>query len=155
MPTADQSVIDALQASVALHLTAVEHYATLATHLDRWGYGKLGDKYRSDAEEERGHLKACVARLEFYDVGAVLTHTAPSWPRHDFVGILEANLQLEQTAATVERSNILASRAVGDELSALVFAELLAGSEESIRDIEAVQAVIGQIGLDNFLANQV
>lgn len=155
MPTADQSVIDALQASVVLHLTAIEHYATLATHLDRWGYSKLGAKYVEDANEERDHLKLVVSRLEFYDVAPVLTHTAPSWPRHDFVGILDANLTLEQTAATVERSNVIASRAVGDELSALVFAELLHGSEESIRKIEAVQAVITQIGLDNFLANQV
>lgn len=155
MPTADQSVIDALQASVALHLTAVEHYATLAEHLDRWGYAKLGEKYRADAEEERGHLKSCIDRLEFYDVAPVLTHSAPSWPRHDFVGILDANLQLEQTAATVERSNVLACRAVGDELSALVFASLLEGSEDSIREIEAVQAVIEVVGLDNYLAGNV
>mgnify|MGYP006282419079 CR=1 FL=1 len=155
MPTAEQSVVDALQASVALHLTAVEHYATLAEHLDRWGYSKLGEKYRADADEERGHLKSCVDRLEFYDVAPVLTHPAPSWPRHDYAGILEANLTLERTAATVERSNVVATRAVGDELSALVFADLLSGSEESIQEIEAAQTVIGQIGLDNYLANQV
>lgn len=155
MPSADQSVIDALQASVALHLTAVEHYATLSEHLDRWGYAKLGDKYRTDADEERGHLKSCVDRLEFFDVAPVLSHPAPAWPRHDFAGILDANLQLEQTAASVERSNVTACRAVGDELSALVFAGLLEGSEDSIREIEAVQAVIETIGLDNYLANQV
>lgn len=155
MPADDQSVIDALQASVALHLTAVEHYATVAQHLDRWGYAKLGDKYRADAEEEREHFKAVIDRLEFYDVAPVLTHASPSWPRHDFVGILDASLLLEQTAANLERSNVTACRAVGDEISALVFANLLHGSEDSIREIEAAQVVIETIGLDNYLANQV
>jgi len=155
MITSDTSVIAALQASVALHLTAIEHYSTLAEHLIRWGYSGLGEKYRADAEEEREHFKKCVERLEFYDVAPVLTHPAPSWPRHDYAGILVANMQLEQKAATVERANIVASRAVGDELSALVFAELLEGSEESIKDIQAVQSVIKQIGLDNYLADKI
>ena len=131
------------------------HYSTLAEHLDRWGYSQLGEKYRADAEEERGHFKKCVERLEFYDVAPVLTHPAPSWPRHDFAGILVANMQLEQKTAIAERANILASRAVGDELSALVFAELLEGSEESIKDIQAVQSMIKQIGMDNYLADKI
>ena len=155
MITSDTSVIAALQKSVAMHLTAIEHYSTLAEHLDRWGYSQLGETYRADAEEERGHFKKCVERLEFYDVAPVLTHPAPSWPRHDFAGILDANMQLEQKTAIAERANILASRAVGDELSALVFAELLEGSEESIKDIQAVQSVIKQIGLDNYLADKI
>jgi bacterioferritin len=155
MITSDTSVIAALQTSVAMHLTAIEHYSTLAEHLDRWGYSRLGEKYRADAEEERGHFKKCVERLEFYDVAPVLTHPAPSWPRHDFAGILVANMQLEQKTAIAERANILASRAVGDELSALVFADLLEGSEESIEDIQAVQSVIKQIGLDNYLADNI
>ena len=29
MPTADRSVVDALQASMSLHLTAIEHYTNL------------------------------------------------------------------------------------------------------------------------------
>jgi bacterioferritin len=148
-------VADALQASLRLHLTAVEHYATLSVHLDRWGYAKLGEKYVKDAEEERGHAAMVLSRLEFYDVAPDLTHNAPVWPRHDFSGILTANYTLETAAAEVERANVTASRAVGDESSALVFTELLQGSEESIREIEATRLVITQVGLDNFLANQV
>jgi len=155
MPAAAQTVIDALQASVRLHLLAIEHYQTLAEHLGRWGYAKLAAKYGEDAAEERDHLKKCMDRLEYYDVQPTYEHDAPSWPRHDFDGILAANLTLESTAAEVERANILTARSVGDELSALVFADLLEGSEGSIRDIEATQKVIEQIGLDNYLSVQV
>lgn len=155
MPAAPQVVIDALQTSVRLHLTAIEHYQTLSEHLGRWGYAKLASKYAEDVTEERDHLKKAMDRLEYYDVQPTYEHDSPSWPRHDFEGILAANMALESAAAEVERANILTARSVGDELSALVFASLLEGSEDSVREIEAAQKVIEQIGLDNFLSVQV
>lgn len=155
MPVAPNSVIEALQASVSLHLLAIENYQAQAAHFDRWGYSKLAARYAEDVAEEREHLSKCFARLEYYDVQPTCDHEHPDWPRHDFEGILAANLVLESTAADVERTNILACRAVGDEQSALVFVDLLAGSEGSIKEIEAAQKVIDQIGLDNYLANQV
>lgn len=154
MPLALNTVIDALQTSASLHLTAVEHYQAQAAHFERWGYPKLAAQCREDAEEERGHLAKVMARLEYYDVQPTYAHDTPEWPRHDYEGILAANLALETAAAVAERANILAARAAGDELSALVFVDLLVGSEDSIKKIEAIQKILEQIGTDNYLANQ-
>ena len=155
MPQAAETVIAALQASASFHMTAIENYQSQAEHFDRWGYTKLAAKFRADVEEERDHLHKVQARLEFYDVQPTCDRVEPEWPRHDLEGVLTANLLLEMGAAEVERANILASRAVGDEITALIFADLLAGSEEAISHIEATQRVLEQIGLDNYLANQV
>lgn len=155
MPSAPNGVIEALQASVSLHLTAIEQYQAIGEHLDRWGYAKLGAAFRADAEEEREHLRKLLSRLEYYDAQQNYDHEPPSWPRHDFEGILASSLSLEEAASEVERASILACRAVGDEGSALVFADLLADSESSIKEIEGVQKVIEDIGLDNYLSIQV
>jgi bacterioferritin (cytochrome b1) len=155
MPSAPDGVINALQASVRLHLTAIENYQAQAEHFDRWGYSKLGEKCRGDVSEERDHLKKVMARLEYYDEQPAYDHDEPNWPRHDYEGILSANLELESAAMKVERSNVLVARAAGDELSAEIFAELLEGSEGSVAEIEAIQKVLEQIGVDNYLANQV
>lgn len=155
MPSAPDGVINALQASVRLHMTAIESYQAQAEHFARWGYAKLGEKYRGEAEEERGHLKKCLERLEYYDEQPAYDHDEPNWPRHDYEGILAANLELEMTAMKVERANVLVCRAAGDELSAELFADLLEGSEGSVAEIEAIQKVLEQIGTDNYLANQV
>lgn len=155
MPAAPDGVVNALQASVRLHLTAIENYQAQAEHFDRWGYKKLAEKCRADADEERQHLGKVLSRLEYYDEQPAYDHDEPSWPRHDYEGILASNLELEATAVKAERANVLACRAVGDELSALVFADLLEGSEDAVAGIEATQKVIEQIGLDNYLANQV
>lgn len=153
MPTAPTEIIDCLQASVRLHWTAAENYETQGLHFARWGYAKLAERFRADADEERGHLAKCVERLEFFDVGPSFVHQFPTWPRHDVPGILNYNLALERGAAEVERANVIASRSFGDESSAAIFAELLADSEESIRRLEADLKSIETIGLDNWLAN--
>jgi bacterioferritin len=155
MPQAPKGVIDALQASVRLHMTAIEHYQSLAEHFDRWGYGKLADTSRGEAEEERRHLHEVQARLEYYDEQSAFDHEQPDWPRHDFEGILAASLALETAAADAERANVAACRAAGDEISAVIFTQLLEGSEGAMAEIEAKQRVIEQIGVDNYLANQV
>lgn len=155
MPAAPAKVIDCLQKSAALHLTAIEHYAALAEHLGRAGYGKLAERYRADADEERGHLRAVQARLEYYQTQPTYQHAAPAWPRYDVPGILAANLTLETATAAAERQHIVEARSVADEFTALVFAELLEGSEQSIKEIEADQFTITQIGIDNWLANQI
>lgn len=154
-PISVGGVVPSLQLGVRLHLTAIENYESQAAHFGRWGYQKLAAKYAEDAAEERGHLEALLKRLEYYDAEPDLTHEPPSWPRHDFEGILAANYDLETGAANAEKAAVLACRAVGDEVSALIFAANLAGSDASIAEIEATQRVLEQIGLDNYLANQV
>lgn len=154
MPAAVSTVTDALQSAVSLHLTAIEHYTTIAEHLGRWGYAKLAARFREESDDERGDLIGALGRLEYFNVQPTYVHAAPSWPRLDVQGILESSLSLEMAAASAERDGILTSRAAGDETTAALLAELLAGSEASIREIEADRLVISQIGIDNWLANQ-
>lgn len=154
-PISTDGVVASLQRGVSLHLTAIENYEAQAAHFGRWGYSKLAERFKGDAKEERGHLRALMERLEYYDVQPTYEHQTPSWPRHDFEGIVASNYDLETEAAAAERAAVLACRSVGDERSALVFASNLEGSEASIAEIEAIQKLIEQIGVDNYLANQV
>lgn len=149
------AIVDALQKSVAAHLTAIENYSGQAAHFARQGYSKLAKSAEDDATEEREHLAKLFSRLETFDTQPAWTHANPSFPAGDFAGILAANLSLETAAAVVERAGILTARASGDEITAKIFAENLGGSEDSIREIEARQIVIADIGMENYLANQV
>ncbi len=113
----------------------------------------MADRFGADAEEERGHLAALMARLEFFDAAPSFVYQFPTWPRHDVPGILAYDLELERKAAEVERANVIAARAYGCETTAGIFAGLLKDSEESIEKIEADQRIIEAVGLDNWLAN--
>jgi len=156
MPSSDnQSVIDYLQTAASLHWTAIENYLSQSFFYSRWGYEKLAECYLCDANEERGHLSIVVARLEYYGTQVTFAHDEPAWPRHDYQAAIAANYAFQTKAAGVEQKAILACREVGDEGSAVVFATLLAGSEGSIREIEATQRAIGVVGIDSYLAGKV
>lgn len=152
MPLPPNGTVEALQASLALHWSAIEFYATVSAHLARWGYQKLGDRYAADAEEEREHARRLVERLEFFDAMPTREHGTADWPRDNVPGILDAQLEVEFSAAAAERRGWETCLDNGDAVSAALFAGLLADSEHSIKEIEAAKAVIGQIGLDNYLA---
>jgi bacterioferritin (cytochrome b1) len=143
-----------MQASLRLHLSQAEAYQSQSQHFSRWGYPALGKTWAKYAEEERAHAAALVERLEFFDVAPTLAHEPVEWPRNDFEGILASNYEGDEVAVGVERGGFLACMTVGDAESAKIFAELLRGSEDSMANIEAIQKVIEQIGVDNYLANQ-
>lgn len=151
MPAGNPVVIDALRSSLRLHWEAIEFYFAYSAWI-RPQYSKLATKYATEAAEERGHAEALLDRLRYFGEPGVFDHADPTVPTEGFESFLAAALTLETEAAKVEEANVLLCRQQGDERSALVFAELLAGSEASILEIESIQTSIGEIGLDNYLA---
>lgn len=147
-------IIQALNASLAAHLTAIETYADLAACHDRAGLTKLASHWRDEATEEREHLGRILKRLEFFDAEEDFTHAAPGEADEDPAATLDMVLAMERSAAAIERAGILTAREAGDEGTAAVFAANLAGSEESIYTLKSWLSAIGLVGRDNWLANQ-
>ena len=122
-------------------------------HFKRWGYTKLAALLKQDAEEEHQHAMENIKRLEFFDADyQPIVVSPPSWTRHDMIGIIQYNLNSVREAAAAEKQAILASRLVGDELTANSMIPLLEGSENGIRLYEGYLKMIEQMGLDNFLS---
>lgn len=153
--TPSLTIVEAMQASLKLHLSQAEMYQGQSEHFLRWGYSKLAATWAEYAQEERDHQKMLLGRLEFYDVSPELEHLPTPWPRHDFEGILSANYDADVEAAAVERGGYVLAVSVGAAIEAKMFTKLLKGSEDSMANIEAIQKVLEQIGSDNYLANQV
>ena len=153
---ADPKVLVALQASLQAHWLAMETYRAQAAHLGRAGYGPLAKAAAEDVAEEGEHADRLLRRLEEFEVAPGYDHPSPMFPRlPDYVGLLEANLRLEQGACEIEREGIAACRAAQDERTALLLAENLAGSEASIVKIEAALAQIRAVTLPQWLASQI
>lgn len=95
-----------------------------------------------------------MARLEFFDASPDLEHTVSEWPRHDFEGILVSNYEGDEAAVAIERSGLVTCMGAGDVVTSKIFTTLLRGSEDSMAAIEAIQKIIEQIGVENYLASQ-
>ena len=148
-------VIELLKKSLNIHWQQTTALSAQAVHLERWGYKKLAEVIKADAEEEHQHAMINLARLEFFDADyQPLVVSPPSWARHDMVAMIKYNLDSVREAAAAERATITAARAVGDELTANVMIPLLQGSEDGIVLYESFLKLIDQMGLDNFLSIQ-
>lgn len=151
-----QDVIDLLKKSLNIHWQQTTTLTAQAVHLERWGYKKLADVIKADAEEEHKHAMINLSRLEFFDVDyQPLIVTPLAWTRHDMVAMIKYNLDSVREAASAEKAVILAARAVGDELTANIMIPLLQGSENGIVLYEGHLKLIEQMGLDNFLSIQI
>ena len=155
MPIAPEGIVEALQVSLSLHWTAVESYETQSVHFATWGYSKIAEEYAAAAEEERGHARKVMARVEFFNTAPTTVHEFAIWTRHDYLAVLDQNHEIETSAADAERDGYVIAIDSGDAVTAGIFAELLADSEEAIQKIEAIREVIGTIGLDNYLADKI
>ena len=151
-----EMVVELLKKSLNIHWQQTTSLSAQAIHLERWGYKKLSEIIRKDAEEEHQHAIINIKRLEFFDIDyQPLVVSPPSWTRHDMVAMIQYNLASVKEAAETERATITAARAVGDELTANTMIPLLQGSENGIELYESYLKLIDQMGLDNFLTLQV
>jgi bacterioferritin (cytochrome b1) len=151
-----ETVIELLKKSLNIHWQQTTSLSAQAMHLERWGYAKLSEVLRKDAEEEHQHAIINLKRLEFFDADyQPLTVSPPSWKRHDMVAMIQYNLASVKEASSAERATIVAARAVGDEITANMMIPLLQGSEDGIELYEGYLKLIEQMGLDNFLSIQV
>lgn len=150
-----QNVIDLLKKSLNIHWQQTTALSAQAVHLERWGYKKLAEIIKADAEEEHQHAMINLTRLEFFDADyQPLSVQPPAWKRHDMVAMIQYNLASVKEASEAERATIVAARAVGDELTANIMIPLLQGSEDGIMLYEGFLKLIEQMGLDNFLSIQ-
>jgi bacterioferritin (cytochrome b1) len=150
------NVIELLKQSLNIHWQQTTELTAQAAHLERWGYKKIAAILKEDAEEEHNHAKINIERLEFFDVDYQPLVISPrTWQRHDIKSIIEFNLDGVRNASSIERATIVASRLVGDELTAQIMIPLLQGSENGIKLYEGYLKLIEQMGIDNFLTLQV
>jgi bacterioferritin (cytochrome b1) len=150
-----QDVVELLKKSLNIHWQQTTSLSAQAIHLERWGYKKLAELIKADAEEEHEHAMINLERLEFFDTDYQPLVVSPTqWTRHDMVAMIGYNLDSAREAATVEKALIVAARSAGDELTANTIIPLLQGSEEAIRLYESYLKIIEQMGLDNFLSIQ-
>ena len=149
-------VIELLKKSLNIHWQQTTVLTAQAAHLERWGYKKLAEVIKADAQQEHEHAMENIKRLEFFDIDyQPLNISPPSWTRHDMVALIQYNLNSVREASAAERETIVAARAAGDEMTANMMIPLLQGSEDGIALYESYLKLIEQMGLDNFLSIQV
>jgi bacterioferritin len=151
----NDKIIATLNSLLADELTAINQYMVHSEMCDNWGYGKLHGKIEKRAVEEMHHAEKHIARILFLEgkpeVGTLnkiqIGGDVPSQIKNDLNG--------ERGAVTAYNAGIKLAVEVGDNATREMLESILKDEENHIDWLEAQLDQINQMGLQNYLAQQV
>lgn len=150
----NDEVIRQLNEALKAELTAIVQYIIHAEMCQNWGYNRLGGYVKKQAIDEMKHAEGLIERILFLD-GTPRVDVMPT-PRigANVKAQLENDLTAELEAVVQYNSAVAICGQAGDNASRALF-EKMAGDEEQHTDfLEAQLSLISEVGLDNYLAQQ-
>jgi len=151
----NDQVINALNEILTNELTAVNQYFIHARMCENWGYERLWHKVREESIGEMKHADSLIERVLYLE-------GIPNVQRLGKVNVgqsvdeqLRVDLDLEPRAIPVLNKGIELCRGASDNGTADLLEDILEDEEEHANWLEAQLTLIAQVGLQNYLAQQV
>ena len=150
----DAKVIEYLNAALKNELTAINQYFLHSRVLHDWGLNKLGDKEYRESIEEMEHADWLIQRILFLEGLPNLQSLNRLRIGESVPEILDGDLALEHDAIPLLRDAVEHSESVRDYVSRDLFAKILDNEEEHVDWLETQKSLIEQMGLQNYLQEQ-
>jgi bacterioferritin len=147
-------IIDRLNEALRSEFTAIHQYFVHAEMQENWGYGKLGSFVKKQSIDEMKHAEKLIERILFFDSIPDMASLNPLRVGTDVKSQLENDLSLEIEAFGHLNAAIADAVAAGDNGSRDLFETILVDEEKHIDWLEAQLGAIEQMGLGNYLAQQ-
>ncbi|HSL20386.1 MAG TPA: bacterioferritin [Vicinamibacterales bacterium] len=147
-------VIDHLNKALKEELTAINQYFVHAEMAHNWGYHKIGAHIRKQSIDEMRHAELLIERILFLDATPTM-EPMPLTIGQNIRKQLESDLDLERGAVKSYNEAIAASRETGDNVSRALFEQILKDEEGHVDWLESQLHLIGEIGYERYLAQQV
>jgi bacterioferritin len=149
------AVVELLNEVLTAELTAVNQYFIHSRMCDNWGYDRLAEKFRHESIDEMKDADSLIERILYLE-------GVPNMQRLNPVGVGETvleqlELDRELEVAAIERYNrgIALCVSEGDNGSRDLLEHQLRGEEEHLDWIESQLDLISQVGLENYLSQQI
>jgi bacterioferritin len=151
----DAQVIEVLNEVLTAELTAVNQYFIHAMMCRNWRYERLAKRSREESIEEMKHAQELIERILYLD-------GVPNMQRYLKINVggtvpdqHQFDLQLEKDAVARLNRGIALCRDKGDNGSRMLLEKILHEEEDHIDWLEAQFQQIQDVGLQNYLAEQI
>lgn len=155
MKPSDPKVIELLNDVLTGELTAINQYFLHGQMCKSWGLNKLYAYLRAESIDEMKHAEEVVDRILFLEGVPNLQRYFKVRVGETFPEQLEADLALENEAIPRLRDAIRYMLSIGDDGTRTLLERILVAEEAHVDWIEAQQQLIAQVGLQNYLAQQI
>ncbi len=150
----NEKVISELNSALQAELTAIVQYFVHAEMCDNWGYKHLGGYIKKQAIDEMRHAEGLIERILFLDgtpaIGVTLAPqvggSVKAQHENDLAGELDAVKQYNAAVQVCVQA--------ADDGSRALFEKMVQDEEKHANFLEARLHAIKEMGLDNYLSQQ-
>ncbi len=151
----NEQILTYLNEALKAELTAINQYFLHARMCENWGYLRLAARNRAESIDEMKHADLLMERILFLEGTPNMSEMFPIKVGANVKAQLESDLRLELDAVPRLRQAIKASIEAGDHGSKELFEKILVDEEHHVDYLEGQLHIIGEIGLENYLAQQI
>lgn len=152
---AKEGVIEFLNKLLTADLTAINQYFVHGKMCENWGYERLHHHVRKRSFDEMKDAEELIEHILYLE-------GVPNVQRLDTVHVGEtvpeqfkADLQSEKEMLTLHTDAVTHCAKVGDYTTRHKLEDMVKGVDERIDWIETQQVLIEQVGLENYLSEQI
>jgi bacterioferritin len=151
----NEKIIAQLNARLAEELTAINQYMVHAEMCDNWNYKRLDEAIQKRAVSEMKHAEKLIARILFVEGIPVVSNLNKVFIGADVPKMHANDRNAEEGAVKNYNETIKLAVEVGDNGTRDMLQSILVDEEEHIDWIEAQIDQISQVGIQNYLTEQI
>ncbi len=148
-------VLEVLAKMLKEELGAISQYFVHGEMCENWGYKKLSEHTKKESINEMKHAEKLVERILFLEGMPNLNDMPKLNVGKDIKQQFQNDLNLEKGAVAEYNAAIATCRKAGDNASSDLLEAILADEEGHVDFLEEQLGLIEQIGIQNYLAQQV
>ena len=149
-----EEILKLLNEVLKAELTAINQYFLHSKMCENWGYQRLAALDRQESIEEMRHADILMQRILFLEGIPNMTELFPIKVGPDVKAQLENDLALELDAVPRLNAAIQKATELGDNGSRELFKQILLDEEHHIDYLEGQLHIVDEIGIENYLSQQ-
>jgi len=151
----NDKLLAVLNQLLADELTAISQYMVHSEMCANWGYEKLHKAIERQAIDEMHHAEWLIRRIIFLEGAPVVSNLNPIKTGQTVLEIVSNDQEAELGAVRAYNSAIGLAHEVADQATVDLLIEILKMEEGHVDWAEMQRAQIAQMGLENYLTNQI
>lgn len=151
----DAKIIEILNDVLTAELTAINQYFVHGEMCENWGFERLHKVIRKHSIGEMKHAEEVIERVLFLEGVPNVQRLGKINIGETVEEILKSDYALELEALPRLNEGIELCRKVGDNNTRHLLEEILEDEEEHVDWIEAQLSLVQQVGIQNYLAQQI
>lgn len=151
----NEQIIEWLNKLLAEELTAINQYFVHAEMCEDWNYEPLSEAIKKRSINEMKHAETLIERIIFLEGKPIVSNLNEICIGSDVPAMHTNDLKMEFIAVKDYNDAINLAANLGDHHTKTILQAILKDEEDHVDDLEAQLDQIEQMGIQNYLAQQI